>query len=308
MRDFFHTGLQVSRSEIQDLLNSRYLPFGEKFHVSRNKGAPTGDGSSGEQAFLTIAEAIAAVNAGYTNALYPGRGRNTTIFIDEGWYAEVPAILTASDCRIVVTAPGNHDSTVLYGVPVAGTFSGVAGGPALMLRGSNCTIQGLGVYTSDPLYAGIQNGTTGAGGTTYGNKLFRVSFVRDVADGELCGVLDYGADGTLIEECFFSTSCKEAGVRSKTNGVINPVNLQVLKCHFIGTPIGVDQENGHNMLVDECHFLDDTSDRDDVVDYPVVIDGSGTVSRCYSALNKADIVTGGGTIVDIGNYGADSST
>jgi len=307
MRDFFHTGLNVSRSDLENI-GLRILYPGGIWYVSRNKGSISGDGRSWDQAFLTIREAITAVNLANSTAAYPTRGRNTLILIDEGWYAETPLTLIASDCHIKVAAPGNHDSTVLYGVPVAGIFSGVAGGPALTLRGDNCTIEGLGVYTSDPLYAAIQNGTTGAGGTTNGNKFLGVNCVRDVADGELCGILDYGADGTLIEKCFFSTSCKEAGVRSKTNGVINPVNLQVLKCLFIGTPIGVDQENGHNMLVDECHFLDDTSDRADVVDYPVIIDGSGTVSRCYSALTKAAIVTGGGTIVDIGNYGSDSST
>lgn len=280
---------------------------GKKWYVSRNV-AGTVDGKSWDTAFKTIAEAIAQVNSDYATAATPSKGRGAVIYIGEGWYAEVPVVLTASDVTIMVVAPGNHDSTVLYGVPVAGTFSGVAGGPALRIAGDNNTIYGLGVFTSDPLYAGIQNGTTGAGGTVYGNKFINCSFVRDVADGEEGGILDYGADGTLIEGCFFSTSCKDYGVRSKTNGVINPVNLAVKNCTFIGTPIGVDMLQGHNALIAHNGFWDDTSDRPDVVDTPIVIGGTAMCFSNYGMTTIANLITGSGTINDINNFGSNSAT
>lgn len=292
---------------------------GRVLYVDRNHNlaGSSGDGSSWDKAFLTLAEAIAQVNADYTGATKKSRGRNAVIYVGEGWYAEVPVILTASDVTIIGVAPGNHDSIVIYGVPVAGTFSGVAGGPTITVTGTNNTIMNIGFFCSDPLYGAIRNGSNasdgdalnpGASGPT-GNSYINCSFVRDVADGELCGIDDLGADGTLIEGCFFSTSCKTHGIRSRTNGVINPVNLIVRNCTFVGTPTGVEIQAGHNALIDSNVFWDDTSDRPDVVDTPIVI--TATSAMCvnnYAMTNKADLITGAGTINDIGNWGSDSST
>jgi len=187
----------------------------------------------------------------------------------------------------------------------------------LTITGSNNTVVGLGVYTSDPLYGAIRNGSNAGDGDALnpgasaptGNAFINCSFVRDAADGELCGLDDLGGDGTLVDGCFFGTSCKDMGVRVRSNGVINPVNPLVKNCEFVGTPIGVHLQAGHNLLVKDCDFRDDTSDRPDVCDYPVIITAtSGTVVGCSSALAKADIVTGAGTIVDMNNWGSDSST
>jgi len=279
----------------------------EVYYVSRNVQA-TGDGLSWDTAFKTIGEGIAKLNANYAlgTSLYPSKGKLNILFVGEGWYAETPLTLTASDCYIIGVAPGHHDSTVLYGVPVAGTFSGVAGAPALTVTGSNNTIYNLGFYTSDPLFAGLQNGALAGG--NFGNKFVNLNFVRDVADGEKYGILDYGQDGTLIDGCFFSTSCKDAGVWSASDGVVNPVNLVVKNSRFVGTPIGVQINAGHNALIDSNSFFDDTSDRADVVDTPIVIEGTAMCMRNYAMTNKAGVVTGDGTINDIGNYGSDSST
>ncbi len=296
---------QIQASKISGLTSKP-----KKYYVDRNIGA-SGDGTTLAKAYLTLTEAVTQVNADYTNsANIAGGGRNRLILISEGWYAELPITLTASDVHILATASGYHDSTVLYGVPVAGTFSGTAGGPALTLRGSNCTIENLGVYTSDPLYAGIQNGTTGAGGTTYGNAFINVSFVRDVADGQLGGILDYGADGFLADGCFFSTSCKEFGIRHKTNGVINPVNPVVRNCRFVGTPIGVDNLNAHNLQLGPGNwFMDDTSDRADTCDYP--LDGAvGSSTHCggnFTTTTTSELTAGyGGTLTTGGNFGSDT--
>jgi len=289
---------------------------GRVLYVDRNHnlGGSSGDGSSWDNAFLTLTEAITAVNADYTGAIKKSKGRNAVIFVGEGWYAELPQTLTASDVTIYGVAPGFHDSIAIYGVPVAGTFSGVAGGPTLTISGSNNTIMNMGFYCSDPLYGAIRNGANASDpdGPTVsaptGNAFINCSFVRDTADGELCGIDDLGADGTLIDGCFFSTSCKDMGIRSRSNGVLNPVNLVVRDCRFVGTPIGVHIQMGHNALIDSNSFFDDTSDRADTVDYPIVIAGTAMCMNNYAMTNKAGIVTGAGTINDIGNYGSDSST
>jgi len=178
----------------------------------------------------------------------------------------------------------------------------------LTITGSNNTIENMGFFTYDQLYCAVQNGAPATG--VYGNKFVGLNFVRDVADGQLGGILDYGADGTLIDGCFFSTSCLTYGIRSYTNGVINPVNLQVHRCRFVGPPTGIQQDSGHNALYTWNMFHDDTSDRADTVDTPIVIEAtSGICFRNFSqGTNKAGIITGGGTILDVGNFGSDGET
>lgn len=280
---------------------------GTAYYVDRNISA-SGNGKSWGEAFKTINEAITKVNADYSNTIAPSNGRNRTIFIGEGWYAELPQTLTANDVTIICNAPGNHDSTVLYGVPVAGTFSGTAGGPALTIEGDNNTLYGLGLYTSDPLFASLQIGNNAAGGgavTTTGTKVLNCSFVRDVDNGSLYGILDMGADGTLIDGCFFSTSCKDAGVYIYTNGVINPVNSIVSNCRFVGCPIGVSIASGSGS-VEGCFFMSDYSDRPGTMATPVVIDAKGSsYNNVCGVTNKAGITTGGGTIVEAGCMGSD---
>ncbi len=322
----FHGGsgrfknLQVDKNLwVNDQLISAINTAGAVYYVDRNvnNASASGDGKSWDSAYLTLAEAIAQVNADYTAAGSISRGRNRVIVVGEGWYAEVPVILTASDVTIIGVAPGHHDSTVIYGVPVAGTFSGVAGGPTITVTGSNNTIMNMGFFTSDPLYGGIRNGANASDGDAAnpgasaptGNAFINCGFIRDVADGELCGIDDLGGDGTLIDGCFFSTSCLTHGIRSRTNGVTNPVNLVVKNCRFVGTPTGIEIQAGHNAFIDSNSFFDDTSDRPDVVDTPIVI--TATSAMCvnnYGMTTKANLITGAGTINDIGNWGSDSST
>lgn len=297
-------------------IETSIVTSGNIYYVSRNKTA-SGDGKTWANAFKTLAEAISAVNADYTAAAQPNAGRNSVIYVGEGWYAEVPVILTASDVHIVGVAPGHHDSTVIYGVPVAGTFSGVAGGPTLTVTGSNNTIINMGWYCSDPLYGAIRNGANASDGDAAnpgasaptGNAFINCSFVRDAADGELCGIDDLGGDGTLIDGCFFSTSCKDYGVRTRTNGVGNPVNLVVRNSRFIGVPTGIQQNQGHNMMAYSNFFSDDTSDRADTCDTPIVIDATSGMAwdNWAQGVNAADVVTGTGTISEIRNWGDDTT-
>jgi len=286
---------------------------GQAYYVDRNVGK-TGNGKSWKGAFKTWTEAIAAVNADYTagvnNAAGKSGGRNRVIYIAEGWYAELPMTLTASDVHIIGVAPGSHDSTVLYGVPVAGTFSGTAGGPALQLTCSNCTIENLSFYTSDPLYAAIQDGGHASDGhlsavaNSFNNKIINCSFIRDTADGELGGIDAVSNEGPIITGCTFSTSCKDFGVRIRTNGVTNPVNVGIYNCRFTGTPIGVDDNSGHNTIIKDCIFNDDTSDRADTITLPVDANGStnNAVMNCYSEFSNANISDNGTSPLAINNF------
>ena len=309
MRDFFHTGLQVSRSDLAGMLSMGFA--GQKFYVSRNV-AISGDGSSWAQAFKTIGEGIAALNLAYTNDRWisPG-GRNAVLYIDEGWYSETGLILTASDVTIIATGPGSNiaDGTILYGSATQGGWDAGAVIPALRITGSSVSVYGLGLMNSaSGLYPCVTVGTQGSSGPT--NVLFDGCFwPRDVADAYTYSLEDLSNEGMIAKNCYFSQSAKTAGVRINTNGVVNPVNSGVLNCTFVGTPTGVSQAAGHNTKIAHNMFFDATDDRPDVVDTPIVIEA--TSAFCWNnagMTTKADLITGGGTINDIGNWGSDSST
>jgi hypothetical protein len=289
------------RTALEELYNWIDAPAGLVRYVSRNKSA-SGNGKSWDEAYLTINEAITEINAAYTAANQPHKGRNNIIFVGEGWYAELPQTLTASDTFIVGVAPGHHYNTVLYGVPVAGTFSGVAGGPALKITGSNNQIINMGFYTSDPLYPAVRIGANASdpdgptASAPTGNAIIDCSIVRDVADGELSGIRSYGADYTLIDGCSFSTSCLESGVEVLTNGVVNPVNTIIRNCDFVGTPVGIKiGATAHNTLIQDNIFRDDSSDRADTITTPVTNAGTASSTVCignYWAFSDANAVTG----------------
>lgn len=289
-------------------------PVARTYYVDRNTGI-SGDGLSWQDAFLTIGEAIAVVNADYTagaSNVY-SKGRMRRIIIAEGWYSEVPLVLTANDVHIISVAPGHHDPTVLYGSATKGGWDINSGGPALSIRGHNNTIENLGLFTYDVLYPCLRIGgnasdADGLGvSNVVGNAIINCGFVRDVADGCDGGILDYGMDGTLVEGCFFGTSQATYGVKHATNGVINPVNPVVRFCRFVGVPTGILMAQGHNGFFWKNWFMDDTSDRADTCDTPIVINGTGQAWENYAqGVNAADIVTGSGTISEIRNWGDDS--
>ncbi len=280
---------------------------GTKFYVSRNIGV-SGDGLSWGTAFLTVAEGIAALNTAYAAQ------RNVyALFIDEGWYIEVPSsnhILTASDCYIIGTAPGSHDPTVLYGSSVAGTATVTSGAPILTLAGSNCTIINMGFFTWDPLYASVRDGSHSGDPdspgslSTFNNRFINCNFIRDQADGSLGGLDCVSNEGPVVTGCTFSTSCKDFGVRIRSNGSTNPVNVIIEDCRFTGTPIGVDANAGHNAIVRGCVFMDDTTDRPDTIDLPVDCNGSvnTAVYNCYSEFSNADISDNGTSPLAINNF------
>jgi hypothetical protein len=283
------------------------LPAGDVWYVSRNV-AGSGDGKSWETAFATITEAINQVNADYAAAQTPSKGRNTIIYIGEGWYSEVPMTLTANDCHIIGTAPGYHDPVVLYGSATAGGWDIGAGAPALTIEGDNNTVENVGFFVYDNTMPALRIGNNAGGGgavTTTGTKILNCSFVRDVADGEKYGIESFGADGTLIAGCFFSTSCKDAGIWVGTNGVINPVNTIIRNCKFIGSPIALlNAASAHTTIFENNTVVDDTSDRPDTVDVPISNTGGLNLiaTNNYWEFSEANAITGAGDHLMVNNF------
>ncbi len=249
-------------------------PPGNSWFVNRNMFA-TGDGKAWDTAFKTWGEAIAQVNADYTEALPPTKGRNATIYVAEGWYSEVPLLLTANDVTIIGVAPGSHDPVVLYGSATADGWDIGAGGPALSIRGSNCDFINIGFFTHDVLYPAVREGGHGSDTGLFGaysfvtgNRYLHCSFVRNVDDGSLGGLDVVSAEGPDILDCRFSTSQKDWAIRTRSNGFNNPVGTYIKDAKFVGMPVGVNIVSGSDMVVEHCIFMDDMTDRPGAISTP----------------------------------------
>jgi len=308
MKDFFHTGLQVSRSDLLAMKLDIMYPGGV-WYVSRNKGSISGDGRSWDQAFLTFLEAVTAVNLAYSTAAYPTRGRNTLILVDEGWYSEVGMTLTASDVTIMSCAPGSriNDGTILYGSATKGGWDAGAVVPALTITGSSVKLVNLGFMNSaSGLYPCITLGAAGASGPS--NIHFENCFwPRDVADAYTFGVNDLTNEGTRYDNCYFSQSAKTAGISINTNGVTNPVNNWITGCTFVGTPVGIYQGAGHNTRIQGNWFYDASDDRPDTIDNPLnIVATSAFATGNFAPQNTLAEFDAGSVAVTLGNICSDS--
>lgn len=267
------------------------------YYVDHKVGV-SGDGSTWTQAFKTFKEAVTQVNTDYSAQSIPSSGRNRTIVVGEGFYSETPSTMTASDVYVIGVASGNHDSIVVYGSATAGGFDIGSGGPALTLTGDNCTVENMGFFTYDNTKPAIQNGALA--NASYGNSFINCCAARDVADGEIGGLLDYCAASTLVRDCFFSISCKDYGVKVTTDGVINPVDAQYINNRFVGTSIGILIGAGHNTFIHENWFYDDTSDVADTITTAVENNGTNSIfTENYWEFSDANAVTvNAGTMVN----------
>lgn len=306
-RDFFHTGLNVSRTDLENMLRMMYP--GGVWYVSRNRGSISGDGRSWDQAYLTIGEAVTAVNLANSTAAFPTRGRNTLILIDEGWYGEVGMTLTASDATIMASSPGSHinDGTVLYGSATAGGFDAGAVVPALRITGDSVSIIGMGFMNSaSGLFPCVNIGTQGSSGPS--SISFEDCFwVRDVADAYTFGVEDLSNEGSRYLRCYFSQSAKTAGIRIASNGVTNPVNNWIEECKFVGTPVGISQGAGHNTIIKANWFVDASDDRPDTIDNPLnIVATSAFATGNFAPNNTLAEFDAGSVAVTLGNICSNS--
>lgn len=298
-RNYFPAVRHGAKWLAEDVLGLPLTTPGKAYYVSRNV-AVSGDGQSWDGAFKTISEGIAALNADYTAAAQPSKGRNQLLYIGEGYYSEVPISLTCNDARIVCIAGGHHDSTVFYGSGTAGSFAGTTTAPAITITGSNNLIFGLGVVN---ISSGLQPAIKLADGAI-SNQLINCTITKDVEDSVTYGIEDLGNAFTQIIGCEFTTSCKTAGVRmySATN---NGIQQQIKDCLFYGTPSGIIVDAAsHQLLIQNNTFMDDTSDTADVVDTPILNNGGTyiTVRDNYAWTTTGNLVTGAGSSKEANNF------
>ena len=305
-------GSVVDTASVMAYLKSLMLnitEYGTNYYVSRNITA-SGDGTSWKTAYKTIGEAITAVNAAYTAAAQPFKGRNTRIIVGEGWYGEVGMTLTASDVEIIGMGPGSNinDGTVLYGSLTAGGFDAGALVPVIRVTGSSVTFKNMGFMNSaSGLYPCITVGTSGVTGPS--NVSFDGCFFpRDVADAYTYAIEDYGNEGMRVENCYFSQSAKTGGILIASNGVNNPVNDWIVNSKFIGTPVGIHQTAGHNTLIKGNWFVDASDDRPDTIDNPInVVATSAFATGNFAPMNTLAEFDAGAVAVCLGNMCSDSA-
>jgi hypothetical protein len=293
------------------LVANNIIDFPRKtYYVDRNVLA-SGNGESFKRAFKTITEAVAAVNADYTDdTALSGKGRNRRIVIGEGWYSETGITLSASDVIIEGMGAGSdiNDGTVLYGSATTGEYDAGAVIPALRITGSSVIIRNMGFMNSaSGLYACIVVGTSGVTGPS--NVGFEGCFFpRDVADAYTYAIVDYGNEGMRVENCFFSQSAKTGGILIASNGVVNPVNDWIFNNRFCGTPVGVHQTAGHNTLIGGNWFYDASDDRPDTIDNPInIVASSGFATRNFAPNNTLAEFDAGSVAVCLGNICSDSA-
>jgi hypothetical protein len=283
------------------LMNAANTP-GAVYYVDRNHnlGGSSGDGSSWDEAFLTITEAINAVNADYTGAIKESKGRNAVIFIAEGYYSEVPVTLTASDVTMICTAPGSHDSTVFYGSATAGGWDAGTTAPAITISGDNNTIYGLGIVNlSNNAHPAVRFADGGIA-----NHLINCKITKNAADEHTYGIEDLGGAYNRITGCEFTISSSTAGIRlySATN---NSIQIIIEDCIFYGGPTGILVDAAaHMAMIKNCIFVDDTSDTAETMDTPILNNGGASliVRDCYSQKTTANLVTGAGTSYEANNF------
>jgi hypothetical protein len=87
-RDFFHTGLQVGRSDIRSLLDGQGP--GDFFYVDYEKGADGNDGNTWAKALRTYGEAVSRATS----------NNNDIILIDGNSQVVEPAMVTVSKNRV----------------------------------------------------------------------------------------------------------------------------------------------------------------------------------------------------------------
>jgi hypothetical protein len=281
------------------------------YYVNRNNNgaASSGTGRSLNDAYLTIGEAIAAVNADYTAAGILSRGRMRRIIVAEGWYSETGLTLTASDVMIISVATGSRiaDGSVLYGSATAGDFDAGAVTPALTITGSAVSVVGMGFMNSaSGLYPCVSIGSSGSSGPT-DVGFFDCFWPRDVADAYTYALVDYGNEGMRVERCYFSQSAKTGGILIASNGVVNPVSDRISDSIFVGTPVGIHQTAGHNTLIKGNWFVDASDDRPDTIDNPLnIVATSAFATGNFAPMNTLAEFDAGSVAVTLGNIGSDS--
>jgi hypothetical protein len=215
-RDFFHTGLQVGRSQIQSLLNVQGP--GDIFYVDYRKGADTNDGETWETAFRTYSTAIAAVTS----------DNNDVILID-------------GDSTVVETAMVNITKNRVHTIGMNGTLGHYGQGAKISLgvtaaAADIATIQNTGIRNTFTGIKVINSNTVAEGlyGWAEGGEFTRFSnceFFKDTdLDENLAAEFLHNGDSTMFYDCTFGSTANIIATAKIRPNVLLTATLAGKKC------------------------------------------------------------------------------
>ena len=150
-RDFFHTGLQVGRSDIRSLLDGQGP--GDFFYVDYEKGADGNDGNTWAKALRTYGEAVSRATS----------NNNDIILIDGNSQVVEPAMVTVSKNRLHTIGVNGPPGVMGQGARIACTATtGATNLASVKNTGVRNTFTGLkiesGMVIDESLYAHIEAG------------------------------------------------------------------------------------------------------------------------------------------------------
>jgi len=208
----------------------------------------TGNGKTRSTAFKRFYEGIEWLNS--------NSGKGATLIVIPGFYIEAAsniAALSASDCMI--KGIGNPDDTVIFGSGTDDTVD-AATDDLLTVSGGNNVIDGLSLFVYKNTKSALLTDDTGGGYAGSFNLFSRLFFSRQAADGQKYGVNMQGGNYNTFLNCWWTGSCKDAGVYIASNAG-NPSYNRFLNCWFNGTGtdgILIGASAAYNHLVSECIF------------------------------------------------------
>lgn len=196
-RDFFHTGLQVSRSQVGELTGG--LGPGNKWYVDYRNGNDSNGGQSWTDAFKTYG---AAIDACTTN-------NNDFIYIDGDSTVTETAMVTISKNRIHtigVNGPLGHfgqGAKISIGVTTAATDIA-----CIKNTGVRNTFTGIKVMSSNTVAEGLY---AWAEGGEY-SRFFNCEFYKDT-DLDDAGASEFlhNGDSAMFYNCTFGSTVNQTG-------------------------------------------------------------------------------------------------
>ncbi len=236
-KDFFHTGLQVSRSQIQALRGG--LTPGTMYYVDYRKGNDPNDGLSWDTAFRTYSKAVDAVTS----------NNNDVILIDGDSTVVELAMVTLSKNRVHtfgVNGPLGHygqGAKISVGITTAATDIAT-----FKNTGVRNTFTGIKFINENTVAEGLYGVAEGGEFSRYFNCEFYKS--TDLDDAGASEFLHNG-DSTQFYNCTFGSSANITGnIRAN---VLVTATLAGKKCR--------------DTYFENCIFLSKADDTDKVMVY-----------------------------------------
>lgn len=236
LRDFYHTGLAVSRSQIAALIG---LQPGDVYHVDYRKGNDPNDGESWDTALRTYGEAVSRVTS----------NNNDVILIDGDSTVVELAMVTLSKNRVhtigVNGALGHYGQGAKISCSASATATNIA---TIKNTGVRNTFTGIKVINEMTVAEGLYAWAEGGEFSRFHNCEFYKS--TDLDDAGASEFLHNG-DSAQFYDCTFGSSANETGdIRAN---VLVTATLSGKKCR--------------DTYFENCIFLSKADDTDKVMVY-----------------------------------------